>query len=65
VAKILIKEMNHPTYCPDLAPNDSGCFQKIKSPLKGRSFQDNEEIAKSDNGTEIYSTTGVQIFLQQ
>jgi hypothetical protein len=35
----------------------SGCFQKQYA-LKGKGFQDSEDIKKSD-GTESYSTTGV------
>jgi transposase len=48
-----------PPYSPDLAPNDVWLFPKIKSALKGRRFQDIEDIKKCDNDTESYSTTGV------
>jgi hypothetical protein len=38
----------------------SGCFQKLKSVLKGRRFQDIEDIKKKGNDSaENYSTTGV------
>jgi hypothetical protein len=54
-----ITEMELPSYSRDLAPNDFWVFLKIKSLLKGRRFQDIEDIKKkSDNGTESYSTTG-------
>jgi hypothetical protein len=37
----------------------SGCFQEqVNSALKGRRFQDIEDIKKCDD-TESYSTTGV------
>jgi hypothetical protein len=45
--------MEHPSCSSDLAPNDFWLFPKIKSPLKGRKFQDTED------GTESYSTSGV------
>jgi hypothetical protein len=51
--------MGHPYYSPDLAPNDFWLFPKIRSALKGRRFQDNKDVQKSDKSTESYSTTGV------
>jgi hypothetical protein len=39
-------EMEHPSYSPDLAPNDIWLFPKIKSFLKGRRFRDTEKIQK-------------------
>jgi hypothetical protein len=49
-----------PILFPWFSPNDFWLFAKIKSTLKGRRFQDIEDIQKrSDKGTEIYSTTGV------
>jgi hypothetical protein len=39
--------MEHPSYSPDLAPNDFWLFQKIKSTLMGRKFQDIEDIHKN------------------
>jgi len=51
--------MEHQPCSPDLAPYDFWLFQKIKSALKGRRFQDTEDIKKCDHGTESYSTTGV------
>jgi hypothetical protein len=36
--------MNHPPFSPYLAPNDFLLFQKIKTVLKGRRFQDTEVI---------------------
>jgi hypothetical protein len=44
LAQKLITEMETPTYSPSLAPNDSWLFPEIKSALKGRTFQDNENI---------------------
>jgi hypothetical protein len=36
--------MEDPPYSPDLVPNDFWLFQKIKSALKERRFQDIEDI---------------------
>jgi hypothetical protein len=38
--------MEHPPCSPDLAPNNFWTFPKIKSALKGRRFQDTEDIKK-------------------
>jgi hypothetical protein len=40
LAQKLITEMEHPPCSPYLAPNDFWLFPEIKSPLKGRRFQD-------------------------
>jgi len=55
-----ITEMEHPPSSPDLAPNDFWLFPKIKSALKGRRFQDIENIKICDDGTESCSTTAVR-----
>jgi len=34
----------HPAYSPDLAPSDFFLFPKIKEILKGRRFDDNDDI---------------------
>jgi hypothetical protein len=39
--------MEHPPFSSDLAPNDFWLFPKIKSALKGRRFQDIEDIKKN------------------
>jgi len=44
LAQKSISEMEHPSYYPNLAPNDSWLFSKIKFALKGRRFQDIEDI---------------------
>jgi hypothetical protein len=44
LAKKSITEMEHTSYSLDLAPNDFCLFPKIKSALKGRIFQDTEDI---------------------
>jgi hypothetical protein len=53
-----ITEMEHPSCSPNLAPNGFWLFPKIRSALKGRIFQNMEDI-KCEDGTETYSTTGV------
>jgi hypothetical protein len=53
-------DMQHPPYSPNLALNDFWLFPKMKSALKGRRFQGNEDIqTKCDDGTESYSTTRI------
>jgi histone-lysine N-methyltransferase SETMAR len=47
VNEIKVYEMEHPPYSPDLAPNDIWLFPKIESALKGRRFQDTEDIKKN------------------
>jgi hypothetical protein len=61
VAQKSITEMEHPHFSPDLAPNDLWLFSEIKFSLKGRIFQDTEDINKNkcDDGTERHSTTGI------
>jgi hypothetical protein len=44
LAQNSITKMEHPHYSPNLAPNDLWLFPKIKSALKGRRFQDIEDI---------------------
>ena len=39
-----ITVLEHPVYSPDLAPSDSFLFPKIKKILKGRHFDDNDDI---------------------
>jgi len=39
-----ITVLEHPTYSPDLAPSDFFLFPKIKEILKGRHFDDTDEI---------------------
>jgi hypothetical protein len=46
LAQNLITEMAHSTYSPDLAPNDSWMFPKIRSALRGRRFQNTEDVQK-------------------
>jgi len=36
--------LEHPAYSPDLAPNDFFLFPKIKEILKGRHFEDIDDI---------------------
>jgi len=55
----LLKQNIHPVSLICLRVT-SGCFQKLKSVLKGRRFQDIEDIKKKGNDSaENYSTTGV------
>ena len=47
LAKHNIPQLQHPPYSPDMAPCDFFLFPKIKNQLKGRSFQDIEEIKEN------------------
>jgi hypothetical protein len=42
-----ITEIEHPPYSPDLTPNDFWLYPKVKSALKGRRFQNIEDILKN------------------
>jgi len=53
--------MEQQSYSPDLAPKDFWVFLKIKSALKGRRFQANEDIKKlttvlKDNPQQEFQT---------
>jgi hypothetical protein len=43
--------MEHPPFAPDLAPYDFWLFPEIKIALKGRRYQDTEDLKKCDDGT--------------
>jgi hypothetical protein len=64
LAQKSITEMEHPPHSPHLAPNNFCLFQKIKSALKGRRFQDTED-KKCDDDTESYSQLEFQNCFQQ
>jgi transposase len=42
-----ISVLEHPTYSPDLASNDLFMFPKIKEILKGRHFDDTNDISNT------------------
>jgi hypothetical protein len=46
-AQKLITVIEHPPYSPALSQKDFWLFPKIKSALKGRKFQDTEDIQKT------------------
>jgi hypothetical protein len=45
---IAFTEMEHPPHSPDLSPNDFWLFPEIKFALKGRGFQDIEDVRNKD-----------------
>ena len=46
---------SHPPYSPDLAPCDFFLFPRMKRDLKGKRFQNVEEVReKNDGGPEDY-----------
>jgi len=46
-----ITVLEHPTYSPDLAPNDFFLFLKINKVLKGRHFDDIDDIRSNTTAT--------------
>jgi hypothetical protein len=52
--------LEHTSYSPDLAPNDSFQFPKIKEILKGRHFDETDDIRSSEG----YSTKLSKIVLK-
>jgi transposase len=46
-----ITVLEHPPYSPDLAPNDFFLFMKIKKILKGRHFDDIDDIRSNTTTT--------------
>ena len=46
-----ITVLEHPAYSPDLASSDLFLFPKIKEILKGRHFDDSDDIRSNTNGT--------------
>jgi hypothetical protein len=60
LAQKSIIEMEHPSCSPNLAPSYLCLFAEIKSAIKGRIFEDIEDVQKCDDATKSYSTTGVQ-----
>jgi hypothetical protein len=40
-------EISHPSYSPDLAPAEFFLFPTVKTALKGKRFQDVEDIKKN------------------
>jgi hypothetical protein len=46
--------MERPPYSPDLGANDFWLLQKIPSPLKGRRFQDTDDIEKCEDAIELF-----------
>ena len=47
-----ITVLEHPAYSPDLAPSDFFLFPKIKKILKGRHFDDNDDIRSNTTAAQ-------------
>jgi len=43
------KLLSHPLYSPDLAPSDFHLFQHLKKSLRGRAFEDDEDVTVAVN----------------
>jgi len=54
-----ITVLEHSTYSPDLAPSDFFLFPKIKEILKGRHFDDIDDIRRYNDSSEGHSTKPV------
>jgi len=39
----------HPPYSPDMSPPDFDLFPKLKKPLRGKRFRNNEEVSNEVN----------------
>ena len=50
LVKCQIIQVTQPPYSPDLVPCDFWLFPKLKSPLKGKSFQTVDEILENTTG---------------
>ena len=50
LTKHQITQVIQPLYSPDLVPCDFWLFPKLKSPLKGKSFQTVDEILENTTG---------------
>ena len=48
-----ITVLEHSAYSPDLAPNDFFLFPKIKEILKGRHFDDNDDIRSNTTANQF------------
>ena len=47
VKKCDFQEIEHPPYSPDLAPSDYYLFSKLKKDLRGRKFDDDDEVKRA------------------
>jgi hypothetical protein len=56
-----VSEMEYPPYHPDLSPDDFSLFSEIKSALKGRRFQDIEDV-KTVTTERYYATEVPKMF---
>jgi transposase len=60
------QEIDHPPYSPDLAPSDYYLFSKLKSDLRGRKFNNDEEVKAAvethfDTKGEDYFLRGLEL----
>ena len=56
------QEIEHPPYNPDLAPSDYYLFSKLKKDLRGRKFDDEEEVKSAV--MEHFADKGPEYFLK-
>ena len=50
---MVLKTVLHPPYSPELAPCDFGMFPKLKENLRGRRFEDVEELKEAVTETLV------------
>lgn len=63
-------EINHPPYSPDLAPSDYFLFSKLKSDLRGKKFNNDEEIKQAvydhfDSKDSAYFYSGIEALIRR
>jgi histone-lysine N-methyltransferase SETMAR len=49
IATFGLEQFDHPPYSPDLAPSDVHVFLHLKTFLRGRWFQDDNEVKQAIN----------------
>ena len=56
------EQLNHPPYCPDLAPSDYCLFRNLKSHLRGTRFRDDDELKAA---TEAWFEDQIETFISK
>lgn len=63
-------EIDHPPYSPDLAPSDYFLFAKLKSDLRGKKFNDDDEIKQAvfdhfEDKDSAYFYSGIEALIRR
>ncbi|XP_048253299.1 histone-lysine N-methyltransferase SETMAR-like [Haliotis rufescens] len=54
--------LSHPPYSPDLAPSDFHLFPRLKKHLRGRRFEDDDELTAAVEGTRGLGDQNVDFY---